>query len=263
MILLLASLSAATATTCLVFEEPSHRIFPRTTAALPPNLQPLVRGSGEEEITLANDAGLPVPITVALRPSFDGVSVREVTPTALLAPGHYALQVGDSTARFEIAGPPDHAAALGGTLLGTTWHGPWAENGGLDYLGRDQRLDLDLEPVHDTHPALREVRWATDPEGPWTMHTFWPGELTYIGRHICPPDTAPPPEPGVPLYIQARSRDAAGQLSSWGEALRVVPGALPSRYPSPDLAGGLLLLVGLLSAGALGLVVNATRRQGR
>lgn len=263
MILLLAALSAAHATTCLILEEPSHRIFPTSTAPLPPNLQALVRGQGEAEIQLADAGGAPVPITVTQRPSFDGVSVREVTPQAALPPGTYRLRVGSASATYEIAGPPDRAAPIGGTLLSTTWHGPWADESALMYLGRDQRLELELEEVSDTHPAVREVRWATEPEGPWTLHTFWPGEQTYIGRHICPPDTAAPPEPGVPLYIQARTRDAAGQLSSWGEVERVVPGALPSRYPSPILAMGLLLVVTLVSAGALLLTLRAGRTQGR
>lgn len=251
MILLLAGLSAAQATSCIVFEDSySAQIFPDTQAPLPPNVQPLVRGYGEEEILLLDALGAPVPSTVSPGPSFDGRSQREVTPAQPLSPGTYTLRVGEGASTLNIEGPEDHAAPLGGALLSWTWNGPMLSQD-LMYFGHERHLMLELEEAVDTIPALVEVRWSRRPSGPWTQHSFWPQEVPFIGHDVCPPDTAPAPVPGIPMYLQTRTRDAAGQVSTWSAPERIVPGRLPTAEveEAPYLAlGFLVLLIGIAGA---------------
>lgn len=260
MILLLAGLSAAQATVCLVFEDSYHpQIFPSTQEALPPNVQPLVRGYGEEEILLLDEAGTQLPITVSPGPSFDGRSQREVTPLQPLAPGTYTLRSGESWSILNIEGPEDHAAPLGGRLLSWTWNGPMLSQG-LMYFGHERNLMLELEEVVDTIPALVEVRWSRSPFGPWTTHSFWPNEVTFIGHDLCPPDSAIAPVPGTPMYLQTRSRDAAGQVSTWSSPERIVPGREPASPIEPTPALGLGFLVALIAIGALALTIRQARQ---
>jgi hypothetical protein len=263
MILLLAALSAAQATTCLVFEDSYHpEIFPRTESTLPPNVQPLVRGYGEEQILLLDEQAAQVPITVSPGPSFDGRSQREVRPDRPLEPGTYTLRAGKSEAQLLIAGPEDHAAPLGGTLKSVEWNGPMLSQG-LIYIGHEQYLMLELEEAVDAIPAMVEVRWSRSPMGPWTQHSFWPREATFIGHDLCPPSTAREPTPGVPMYLQTRTRDAAGQVSSWSLPTRVVPGRQRHTPADSDVLLGLGLLVLLIGLGAAVVTLKTVRDAAR
>ncbi|MFT5587219.1 MAG: hypothetical protein ACI9VR_004827 [Cognaticolwellia sp.] len=259
MILLLAGLSAAHATSCLIFEDSYNpEIFPRTEAALPPNVRPLVRGYGGEEILLLDSDGAQVPITVSPGPSFDGRSQREVRPDHDLPPGTYSLSVGGSGVLLNISGHADHAAPLGGSLQSVEWFGPMLSQD-LMYFGQGRYLMLELEEVVDALPALVEVRWARSPTGPWTLHSFWPRENTFIGHDVCPPSTAQDPTPGVPMYLETRTRDAAGQVSSWSLPTRVVPGRKSALTLESDLALGLGLLVLLIALGAAVVVIQQVK----